>query len=208
MRPFEIILAPDQVYHIYNRANGNEKLFLEPKHYETFLYKYKQYIDPIAETLAYCLIPNHFHLMVKLKAADFSDFSHFSEVMDFREVREVSKGYSHVFGNFFSSYTQWFNLKTDRKGALFMPNFKRKIVEDSAYFAQLVAYIHTNPIKHGLTHDLYQWPYSSFHSYASYKKTELEPNLLLEFFGGKEDLIDFHENFSQRVQEMHGLDID
>lgn len=61
------MLIFEKYYHIYNHANGDENLFREQKNYEYFLEKYKQHISPIAETIAWCLMPNHFHLLVKIK---------------------------------------------------------------------------------------------------------------------------------------------
>lgn len=57
---------PGYTYHVYNRANGNEKLFLSnEKRY--FLEKYTIYISPIADTFCYCLMPNHFHFLIRIK---------------------------------------------------------------------------------------------------------------------------------------------
>ena len=64
------MLIFEKCYHIYNYANGNENLFREQKNYEYFLEKYKQHINPIAETIAWCLMPNHFHLLVKIKTEE------------------------------------------------------------------------------------------------------------------------------------------
>src|SRR5690554_6121754 len=64
------MLIFEKYYHIYNHANGNENLFREQKNYEYFLEKYKQHINPIAETIAWCLMPNHFHLLVKIKTEE------------------------------------------------------------------------------------------------------------------------------------------
>jgi REP element-mobilizing transposase RayT len=54
-------------YHIYNHANGFENLFLSDENYRFFLEKYFLFISPIADTYSYCLMPNHFHLLVKIK---------------------------------------------------------------------------------------------------------------------------------------------
>lgn len=62
------LFEPDQVYHIYNRANGNENLFRESRNYRFFLQKYFAYINPVAETYAYCLLPNHFHAMIRVRS--------------------------------------------------------------------------------------------------------------------------------------------
>jgi REP element-mobilizing transposase RayT len=60
-------LIPGYYYHIYNHAIGNEQVFREDKNYHFFLKKTKKYIVPVAEIYSYCLMPNHFHFLVKLK---------------------------------------------------------------------------------------------------------------------------------------------
>ncbi|GHE54583.1 hypothetical protein [Roseivirga thermotolerans] len=60
-------MQPEKLYHIYNHANGNENLFKETENYNYFLGQWSKYIEPIANTLAYCLMPNHFHALVLMK---------------------------------------------------------------------------------------------------------------------------------------------
>lgn len=60
-------LQPDTSYHIFNHANGFENVFQHEANYYFFMDKYWKYIDPIAETYAYCLMPNHFHLVVRIR---------------------------------------------------------------------------------------------------------------------------------------------
>ena len=67
MQNYKAKLEPENYYHIYNRANGSEKLFLNEGNYLYFLQKYNFYISPIADTFAYCLMPNHFHFLVRVK---------------------------------------------------------------------------------------------------------------------------------------------
>jgi REP element-mobilizing transposase RayT len=62
------MLFPSTIYHIYNRANGEENLFRSDENYNFFLDKYFRYIDPVAETFAFVLMPNHFHLMVIIRS--------------------------------------------------------------------------------------------------------------------------------------------
>jgi putative transposase len=62
-----ISFEAEKVYHVYTHANGNENLFLESKNYSYFLKKYVVYLHPVAETYAYCLMPNHLHLMVRVR---------------------------------------------------------------------------------------------------------------------------------------------
>jgi hypothetical protein len=87
-------------------------------------------------------------------------------------------------------------------------DLNEKLVEDPFYYTNLVAYIHTNPIKHGLTTDLYEWTYSSFHAYTSYKNSQVKTDIVLDFFGGKKELIDFHQNFNDALVENMGLDLE
>src|ERR1035438_4711725 len=61
-------LESDFIYHIYNRANGNEKLFFEEENYQFFMDKFKLYVSPVAEVFCYCLMPNHFHFLVRIKS--------------------------------------------------------------------------------------------------------------------------------------------
>jgi len=67
-----------QYYHIYNRGNNSEKLFKELDNFYYFLLLYEKYITPIADTLAYCLMINHFHLVIKIK--DERNIKSFSEL--------------------------------------------------------------------------------------------------------------------------------
>ncbi|MGB4776434.1 MAG: hypothetical protein WBP45_14755, partial [Daejeonella sp.] len=60
-------LLPSLYYHIYNHANGQDNLFLTPENYRFFLQQYTKHIYPVAHTLAYCLLPNHFHLLIRIR---------------------------------------------------------------------------------------------------------------------------------------------
>ena len=134
-------LEPGRMYHIWTHANGDENLFREDKNYTYFLEKYSRYIEPVAETFAYCLMPNHLHLMVRVKDEE--------EVLKFLRVKrsnpkltlqgfETLGGFSNVisrqFSHLFNGYTQAYNKVYDRKGSLFIPNFKRKLIDSDIYF--------------------------------------------------------------------------
>ena len=80
-------LTPNCTYHIFNHANGFENIFTEDENYRFFLAKYQQYILPIAETYAYCLLPNHFHLVVRIRRKEVLEEVYrayiFSKVLNF-----------------------------------------------------------------------------------------------------------------------------
>jgi hypothetical protein len=60
-------LACDRFYHIYNRGTNGETLFREERNYRYFLDLYARHVEPVAETYAYCLVLNHFHLLVRIR---------------------------------------------------------------------------------------------------------------------------------------------
>lgn len=158
------MLIPNTYYHIYNHGNGDDNLFREEKNYPYFLEKYEYHIGPIAETIAWCLMPNHFHLLVRIKdinelqKVNRPDFSN----INLLDEKAVALILSRQFSNFFNSYTKAFNKVYKRRGSLFLKNFKRKSVLDDDYLRTLIIYIHLNPIKHGFTRRLSDWEYNSY----------------------------------------------
>ena len=178
-----IPLEFDQYYHIYNRGNNRENLFRKPDNYHYFLRQYTKHINPIADTFAYCLLPNHFHLLVKIKTVEAIQ----------RHQRKPLKKPSQYFSNFFNAYARAFNNAFQRTGSLFERPFGRIPVTSDAYFVQLVIYIHRNPQKHGLIDDYRAWPYSSYHSLFSNKPTPMQRDAVLEWFGGIRDVEALHQ---------------
>ena len=179
-----IPLEPNKFYHIYNRANGNERIFLNKANYEFFLQKYQQHIEPIAETFCYCLMPNHFHLLIRIRSSEEIEFSGPSE--------KGGLSCSKKFSNFFSSYAQAFNKQQGRMGSLFMKNFKRKEVDSDKYKYQLIHYIHHNPIEAGLSHKLEEWPFSSYTRIISDGPGFINKEAVLNWYDGKENFEKVH----------------
>lgn len=134
-----------------------------------------RHIEPVAETFAYCLMRNHFHLLVRIK--DESD-----------EQREPSR----CFSNLFNAYARTFNRTYQRTGALFQRPFGRIEVADERYFVTLVIYIHHNPQKHGFVADFRDWPYSSYHTLASAQPSRMRRDVVLSWFGGVSALVAAH----------------
>lgn len=201
------LLLPQTTYHIYNHANGRDNLFVKNENYIFFLKRYKYFIEPIADTFAYCLMPNHLHLMVKIKDEHTLQTAHVyfqqqknpdNKEFPLIEIQELPKWVSRVFGSLFSSYTQAFNKQQSRKGSLFMPSFKRKIVDSDKYYTQLIYYIHNNPVHHGFVKEIEDWTYSSYQSILSNKPSKLQRTEVLNWFGDKNSFCQFH-------QEQHFL---
>ena len=156
-------LQPNTCYHIFNHANGFENVFREEENYRFFLEKYRVFITPVVETYAYCLLPNHFHLVVRIRKREVIEeiirnkkeytSNSFSKVRNFGKVsisdEEIERYLSKQFANLFSSYTQSFNKVYKRMGSLFIKNFKREPILDKEYFINAIVYTHRNPIHHG-----------------------------------------------------------
>ena len=157
--------------------------------------KYKFHISPIAETYCYCLMPNHFHFLIRIKSeaevlkaiskrdaarsvpANVSGFGSNSEdanVPGFQNLGRYAgwpteKILSKQLSNFFNSYAKAFNKQYNRMGSLFIKNFKRKKVEDMRYMKNLIEYIHNNPVRKGYVEQPQQWRYSSARNYENMK---------------------------------------
>ena len=167
-------------YHIYNRGNNRENLFLEERNYHHFLKLYARYIPSIADTYAYCLLKNHFHALVRIKAA--------------AEQAQPGKPLnpSQQFGHLFNAYSKAINKAYRRTGSLFEHPFERIEVTSEGYLLRLITYIHHNPQRHGLIADFRAWPYSSYHALCSTQPTRLCREEVLAWFGGPVPLMAAH----------------
>ena len=179
-------LAPSTYYHIFNHANGDEDLFREPENYRYFLQQYHRHIDRIADTYSYCLMPNHFHLLVRIKPKEAIT----THLQGFQNLEGVAASnlLSKQFSNFFNGYSKAFNNKYDRKGSLFLKNFKKKAISDREYLAAAILYIHLNPVKHGFRKHPKDWESSSYHT------LHLERlDFINTLFGNEEKYFQAHE---------------
>jgi REP element-mobilizing transposase RayT len=181
-----IPLQPGQFYHIYNRGNNRQNLFVEERNHRYFLKLYAQHIEPIAETYAYCLLPNHFHFLLRIKDL--------TGLPDLSGLKKPSRSFS----NLFNAYAKAFNKAYDRTGSLFQRPFGRIPVASDAYFTWLIVYIHRNPQKHGLVDNFRAWTYSSYHAHLSTKPTRLQRDEVLAWFDGAAGFRAFHR---QEVSE-------
>lgn len=194
MANYHIPLLPDNTYHIFSRAIGAEKLFLEYDNYRFFLHKYKQHITPIADTFAYNLLPNHFHLLLRIKNI-INIEEHFSlkkRKQDFT-LEKVPEFIMERFGNFLNSYTKAFNKVNNRKGGLFMDTLRRVEIKNDNDFANEIFYVYKNAVHHQYVSRIEEWIWSSYHSILSNAPTLLLRDEILEWFGGKEQFIRFHQ---------------
>lgn len=189
-------LAPDGYYHIYNRGINGAPTFFEEKNYAYFLKQYAQYVHPFVKTYAYCLLGNHFHLLIQVRTEQdlLELFTHPGE-------RALSWHVSNAFASWFQSYTRAINKVYDRSGPLFESPFKRKAVTEASYFSRLVTYIHHNPQYHGLVVDFRTYPHSSYHSYQfTHGKSRLGREETLKWYG---DLASFRAAHQLETEELN-----
>ncbi len=179
-------LLPGRYYHIYHRGNNREVIFREDRNYRYFLKRYAAYIEPVAFTYAYCLLPNHFHVAVRIKTDEEQFLWRLRQTSEVSQTSEVFEPWdpSWQFGKLFNSYTRAFNRAYQRSGSLFEGRFKRKEVTSLPHFLNLIAYIHNNPVHHNLVEELRDWPYSSWHALQTDAPTYLQRDELRFWTGG------------------------
>lgn len=174
-------LEPGYCYHIYNRGNNRENLFLEEDNYRYFLGRYFHYLSPVVDTFAYCLLKNHFHLLIRVKTGT-----------------NISRQFSH----FFNSYSKAINKRYGRTGHLFEERFRRKVIDSQSYLLNIIAYIHMNPQKHGFVGDFKQYPFSSYHAYVDQGNPMLAADKALEWFQGLDGFVAFHDRMSNANKDF------
>ncbi|MCK9325047.1 MAG: hypothetical protein M0P69_06085 [Bacteroidales bacterium] len=168
-----------QVYHIFNRGVNKMDIFRTSANYQYFLHQYNNYIDPVVDTFAWCLLKNHFHLLVRVKTLD-EIFKNLSGTYQPDRLQRVTP--SRQFSHFFNAYAKAFNKQEERSGALFERPFQRKIVDNEAYYRQLVIYIHQNPVHHKLIDSADDYPWTSFPCFLNMEPTRVAKERVLSWF--------------------------
>ena len=140
---------PNACYHVMNRCRKDEIVFREKDDYYFFV-DLLQEIGEVwkARTAAYCLMTNHYHLLIQTPDANLS-----------RCMRHIN-----------GVYTQYYNRKYHCDGQLFRGRYKSVLVDSDSYLLELVRYIHRNPLEAGLVEDLASYDWSSHKSYLSNAK--------------------------------------
>ena len=182
-------LQPGLTYHIYNRGNNRENLFIEERNYPYFLSLYAKYIEPVADTYAYCLMRNHFHFSTRIKTEE--EWLKTSQVSETCEVLKFNP--SRAFSNLFNAYAKSINKGYQRTGSLFEERFGRIPVLTDAYRANLIFYSHYHPQKHKFVNDFRDWRWSSYPALSGIGETKLKREDVLNLFGGNQGFEDFHQ---------------
>lgn len=166
-------LEPDHIYHIYNRGVNKEDIFFSERNYQYFIARMYHYLVPRSEIIAYCLMPNHFHLLVKVTSGDFT-----------KSALQL----------FLMSYSKAINSERDRVGSLFQGRYKANLIIDDAYLLDCFKYIHLNPVKAHLVESPELWSYSSYSEYLNPKRKRIDTSLIMQFFDTNKELCEFVES--------------
>ncbi len=185
-----IPLISNSIYHIYNRGSEKQNIFRQSRDYNRFIktFFYYQFIGPklsfskfkksnlrlfkpdddkkIVEILCFCLMPNHFHFLV-------------------RQLKE--NGISVFISQLSNSYTKYFNTKYDRVGALLQGVFKATIIESDEQFIHVSRYIHLNPIVSGISNNLTLYQWSSYLEYIRGPNIYCSTKEILSFFSSRKE---------------------
>lgn len=205
--------APNQYYHIFNRGVAQQNIYLDKQDYEFFLYRFKENLFPqrfkhspedghqgsrshtpyIRKTLpadafniiCYCLMPNHFHLVIKQNL-----------------LVPVSKLILKVC----TAYSKYFNKKYGRVGSLFQDKFKAVLVANDSYLLWLSAYIHNNPRTGGLVENLNNWQWSSYLDYIGERSGNLcQKDIILNNFKTFYEYKDFITESYVKIKERKDI---
>ena len=152
MRLSQTQFKPGNIYHIYNHAVHNSLLFKDSADYKICLKLIKElYSSKSFSMLALCLMPNHYHILIK-------------QVSDAPPSEYMNKVWLR--------YARYYNKRYQRHGSIFAGKAQHKLVDYEGYVAQLIAYIHNNPVAAGIVQLPGDWPWSSFLEWAG-KRTEI-----------------------------------
>jgi len=184
------------IYHIYNQGNNRRKVFLNRDNYKFFLRKFETYISPYADIIAYCLMPNHFHLMVYVRAIEIESLSVSLRHAETTGNIESMRTFNASVGIMLMSYTKAFNKQNRRTGKLFREATKAECVNcpkglapsfvvkegishvniqdpEQQYPQVCFNYIHQNPVKAKLVREAVDWEFSSARDYIGLREGRL-----------------------------------
>jgi REP element-mobilizing transposase RayT len=184
-------LEPGKYYHLYNRGNNGENIFVEERNYHYFMRLYAKHIEPVCDTFAFCLLRNHFHLLIRVK----------KKLAD--ESAVTAPYVKQQFSNFFNAYTKAINKAYQRTGSLFEKRYERIEVTNDRYFLALVRYIHRNPQTHRFVNDFREYPYSSYQAFFSAQPSFLKRDEVLAWFDGVKDFEGLHQVESEENSFGH-----
>ena len=181
-RPLRIVYA-DAFYHVAARGNEKKSIFKSDKDYGRFLLYVEAAVERYGAVIhAYCLMDNHYHLLLQTPRANLP------------EIMQYING----------SYTTYVNTKRQRAGHLFQGRYKGIVIEADAYAQELSRYIHLNPVRAGVVQNPEGYPWSSYQFYCGKKNAPkwLSTKFILDYFDARTRVAQM--KYRQFVQEKPG----
>ena len=181
-------LEKGHYYHIFNRGINNGIIFLNEENMSYFLKLIDKYLVGKVNVLAYCLMNNHFHLIVK--------------------INEDESIVIQSFSNLFNAYAKAYNKEQNRTGSLFEKHFKRKIIIDEDYLKHSIIYVHNNPVNYNITKSPKDYLFSSYNHYLSKENTQsiLSKNEILRLFDSIDNFYIVHKQKSDIDLDLQGFE--
>jgi len=200
-----MIFEQGHLYHIYNQGNNRQRIFFSRENYLFFLDKVKKHVLPYADMLAWCLMPNHFHLMVYVNHLELPQVTQgltSSQPLS----REKMQPFNYSIGVMLRSYTRAINIQENRTGALFRQQTKASCltrvdkISKAWYQSQGVTqinidypdrqypnicfnYINLNPVKDKLVNKCEDWEFSSYPDIVGLRNGKLISRKRISEFG-------------------------
>ena len=206
-------------FHVYNRTNNRELLFLTDENRRYFLQRLQYFCCDFVKFYSYCLLPNHYHFSISVRSLEeiVENLNKYEKHMITKtqkkflessdKERLIHNLVSTQFLRFSTSYSKSFNKFHGRKGNLFNRQFKRSLINTESKLIFLQYYIIHNARKHGVDRNFKDYKWNSYSDIISGQSMWLETDYLLDLFGGKSDFIAFMES-EQNSQDYLGLDLE
>ncbi|MBN2730122.1 MAG: hypothetical protein JXR53_12935 [Bacteroidales bacterium] len=202
---------PEHIYHIYNQGNNRQRIFFKAENYVFFMKKIERHVLPYADILAWCLMPNHFYLMVRVREVEIpkervdEGFSqcgiHLTHPMT--QSHRMSKTKQQTLNSSIAimlrSYTRAINKQEGFSGSLFRSKTKAEFVNcskvtpsfssgeisnrEEQYLLTCFNYIHQNLVKAGLVYHEADWEFFSAFDFAGYRSNSFVNKNLAEDLG-------------------------
>jgi len=182
MSRYQIQFHTGSYFHIYQKTNKGRELIPTDKNHDYFLSGIKKVIDPFAVLIAYCILPDHYHLLIRVN----EDPKHN------RGYPGVCKLLTFHIRQYIRHYSQRVNIVEKSRGKLLGVIPYTETVESVESLKALLAGIHLNPIFHNLTADPGDYLPSSFHELLKTTSNSMPCEEVMRLFGGRDSFIDFH----------------
>ena len=176
-------------YHIFSRGINQGDIFFSPNNYAFFIRRLQAYLSPFVDTLAYSLMPSHFHLLIRANEL----ITVKNELVD--HPIEVGPFISEAFRKFFIAYSQAIIKQENLTGNLIDNNFSRVQVNEERLKA-LILFIHYNPQEHGVCQDFRNYDFSSYNTLNSGSKSFIDRETVYHLFGDSAQFSLEHDSIS------------